>query len=109
VLAEELAKLSGVCAFPSQANFVYVRVAEEFDGTALRDHLLTEHGCFVRQCGNKLGSDGQFFRIAARPIEEIDILIDALEVSLGEIGLMRRPVRESPVSGPRRAAVVTGR
>lgn len=84
-LARQLRTLPRWSVFPSQANFVYVRVPDEVNGTALRDHLLTEHGCFVRQCGNKQGSDGQFFRIAARPAFELAFLMKALRQSLSEL------------------------
>lgn len=81
-LEQELHSAIGLHVFPSRANFVYVRLTDEVDGVALRDHLLTEYGCFVRQCGNKAGSDGQFFRIAARPPQEVDYLISSLQHSV---------------------------
>jgi histidinol-phosphate/aromatic aminotransferase/cobyric acid decarboxylase-like protein len=49
---------------------------------ALRDRLLCEHGCLIRECGNKLGSDSRHFRIAARPREEVDHLVECLAESL---------------------------
>jgi histidinol-phosphate/aromatic aminotransferase/cobyric acid decarboxylase-like protein len=82
LLEHALRGVAGVRVFPSRANFVYVRVTDTVDGVEFRNHLLTEHGCFVRQCGNKLGSDGQFFRIAARPPDEVELLIEAIESSL---------------------------
>lgn len=84
-LEEELRTIPELRVFPSRANFVYVRVTDEVDGAVLRDHLLTEHGCFVRQCGNKLGSDRQFFRIAARPASELQFLGSVLRQSLAEL------------------------
>lgn len=77
-LENALRSVEGLRVFPSRANFVYVRVPDQIDGVGLRNRLLTEHGCFVRECGNKLGSDHRYFRIAARPIEAIPPLIEAL-------------------------------
>jgi histidinol-phosphate/aromatic aminotransferase/cobyric acid decarboxylase-like protein len=77
-LEDALRGVEGLLVFPSRANFVYVRVPDEVDGVGLRNRLLTEYGCFVRECGNKLGSDHHYFRIAARPIEAIPPLIEAL-------------------------------
>src|SRR5262249_49502594 len=65
VLEVALRGLEGLRIFPSRANFVYVRLPDEIDGVCLRNRLLTEHGCFVRECGNKLGSDRRYLRIAA--------------------------------------------
>lgn len=81
-LEDALRCVPGLCVFPSRANFVYVRVPDEIDGVGLRNRLLTEHGCFVRECGNKLGSDHRYFRIAARPSEAIPPLIEALRDGL---------------------------
>jgi histidinol-phosphate/aromatic aminotransferase/cobyric acid decarboxylase-like protein len=82
LLEDALRGLKGLCVFPSRANFVYVRVADGIDGVALRNRLLTEHGCFVRECGNKLGSDHRYLRIAARPKDAIPPLIEALRECL---------------------------
>ena len=82
VLADRLRGLGGLTAYPSRANFVYVRVADAVDGTAVRDRLLAEYGILVRECGNKLGSDRQHFRIAARPAEQVGSLVEALAACL---------------------------
>lgn len=81
-LERRLRAVPGLTVYPSRANFVYVRVPVGVDGRALRNVLLTEYGMLVRECGNKLGSDHQHFRIAARPRDQADILIDALRTAL---------------------------
>jgi histidinol-phosphate/aromatic aminotransferase/cobyric acid decarboxylase-like protein len=81
-LEAALHSVDGLRVFVSRANFVYARVPDEIVGVGLRNRLLTEHGCFVRECGNKLGSDQRYFRIAARPSEAIPPLIDALRECL---------------------------
>ena len=81
-LEGRLRSVAGLTVYPSRANFVYVRVPSEIDGTELRNGLLTEHGMLVRECGNKLGSDRNHFRIAARPRDQVDQLIEALRAVL---------------------------
>jgi histidinol-phosphate/aromatic aminotransferase/cobyric acid decarboxylase-like protein len=92
--------VEGLRVFPSRANFVYVRLPDEVDGVGLRNRLLTEHGCLVRECGNKLGSDRRYLRIAARPREAIPPLIDAIRECLAAQSRSPRtaPVVSAPVS-----------
>ncbi len=68
--------------FPTNANFVYIRLANHINGDTLRDRLLYNQGCFVRNCGNKIGCTSQYFRIAARPKEEVDYLMAAIHAEL---------------------------
>lgn len=84
-LEEALGHVGGLKVFPSQANFVFFRVPDDIDGTALRNHLLTEHGCLTRECGNKVGTDKRYFRVAARPRGDTDRLVRALTSSLSEM------------------------
>lgn len=81
-LEHQLRTLSDLVVVPSQANFVYVRIPASMDGIALRNWLLCEYGYLVRECGNKLGSDSSYFRIASRPADEVDALIDVLRLAL---------------------------
>lgn len=78
VLERRLRSVPGLTVFPSRANFVYVRIPEPIDGVVLRNWLLCEHGCLVRECGNKLGSDSRHFRLAVRPPEQGEALVGAL-------------------------------
>lgn len=78
--------------FPSHANFIYVKLAGEIEGDALRDRLLLNRHCFVRNCGNKIGCSSQYFRIAARPKEDIDFLVAALRE---EFILLRKRTEQS--------------
>ena len=78
-LERRLRSIPGLAVFPSQANFVYVQVPSPIDGVTLRNWLLTEYGYLVRECGNKQGSDSSYFRIAARPAEQVDALVDAMK------------------------------
>ncbi|MEN8651888.1 histidinol-phosphate transaminase [Streptomyces sp. 21So2-11] len=74
-----LSTLPGLTVYPSQGNFVFVRLPDGADGAVLRDRLLTEHGVLVRDCANKVGSSSQFLRLVVRPQQDVDLLQSALE------------------------------
>jgi len=81
-LLKALRSIEELTVFTSNANFVYVKLADGLNGDVLRDRLLDNQGCFVRNCGNKIGCTSQYFRIAARPQEEVDYLITAIKQEL---------------------------
>ena len=47
--------------------------------------LLQQSGCFVRECGSKVGSSSQFLRVATRPLDQQRCLIAAMEKALASI------------------------
>lgn len=61
-LKGRLETIDALTVFPSLGNFVYVKVDAACDGDLLRDRLLVNQHCFVRNCGNKLGATSQYFR-----------------------------------------------
>jgi histidinol-phosphate/aromatic aminotransferase/cobyric acid decarboxylase-like protein len=73
-----LERLDGLTVYSSQANFLLVRLPDGAGGTDCRDHLLTEHGVFVRECGNKIGIDSRYLRLVVRPPGEVDRLVAGL-------------------------------
>jgi threonine-phosphate decarboxylase len=75
---EWLAALPGLTVFPSQGNFLLVKLPEGIDGVWLRDRLIADYGVYVRECGNKLGSSGQFLRLVVRPQPDVERLLDGL-------------------------------
>lgn len=77
-MAETLSRIPGMTVFPSQANFLLVKLPTGWDGAELRDHLLSGHGVFVRECGNKLGMTSQFVRLVVRPQTDVNRLMDGL-------------------------------
>jgi histidinol-phosphate/aromatic aminotransferase/cobyric acid decarboxylase-like protein len=77
-LADALGRIPGMTVFPSQANFVLVKLPPEWDGRDLRDHLIAEHRVFIRECGNKLGMTSQFVRLVVRPQEDVNRLMDGM-------------------------------
>jgi threonine-phosphate decarboxylase len=81
-LSERFEELPEFTLFPTHSNFIFVKLCDDINGTQLRDRMLQNHGCFIRNCGNKLGSSEQYFRIAARPAEDVNYLVDAFKVEL---------------------------
>jgi len=84
-LLSALGTVEELTVFPSFSNFAYVKLDESLNGDVLRDRLLTNQNCFVRNCGNKMGCSSQYFRIAARPQQEVDFLIAALQTELKQL------------------------
>ncbi len=80
VLREALDRLPGITTYPAEANFLCLKLA--VPGLDLKARLL-ESGILVRSCGNYVGLDGRFYRVAVRTAEENRLLVRALEAVLG--------------------------
>ncbi|MEV1019018.1 histidinol-phosphate transaminase [Streptomyces sp. NPDC050264] len=78
-----LARLPALTVYPSQGNFLYVRLPAGVDGVEVRDQLLARHGVLVRECGNKIGSSSSFLRLVVRPQPDVLRLVSGLEALLG--------------------------
>lgn len=78
-MASQLAALPGLTVYPSQGNFLFVRLPVGAEGTVVRDRLLTEHRILVRECGNKIGSSSRFLRLVVRPQVDVRRLVSGLE------------------------------
>ena len=74
-MLRQLAVLPDLKVFPSQGNFVMVKLPDGKDGVSLRDHLITNNRVFVRECGNKLGSSSQFLRLVVRQDADVQQLV----------------------------------
>jgi threonine-phosphate decarboxylase len=96
-MRRRLERLGGVTVYPSQANFFLVRLPDGVGGVACRDHMLTEHGVFVRECGNKIGIDSQYLRLVVRRPEEVDRLVTGLGDFLAAGRVTSEPVGMSQV------------
>ncbi|MFJ7022339.1 pyridoxal phosphate-dependent aminotransferase [Streptomyces sp. NPDC101117] len=78
-MAGALSALPGLTVYPSQGNFLFVRLPVGAEGTVVRDRLLTEHRILVRECGNKIGSSSRFLRLVVRPQVDVRRLVSGLE------------------------------
>lgn len=70
-LMEGLTKL-GAVVYPSDANFLLFRSAEGLD------ERLLKQGILIRNCGNYVGLDARFYRIAVRTHAENVIVLEAI-------------------------------
>ncbi|MEW2446485.1 histidinol-phosphate transaminase [Streptomyces parvulus] len=93
-MAGQLSALPGLTVYPSQGNFLFVRLPVGAEGTVVRDRMLTEHRVLVRECGNKIGSSSRFLRLVVRPQTDVHRLVSGLEQVLYGTG------REAAVPGP---------
>ncbi|WP_416971841.1 pyridoxal phosphate-dependent aminotransferase [Streptomyces sp. 4F14] len=78
-MASQLSALPGLTVYPSQGNFLFVRLPVGAEGTVVRDRLLTEHRVLVRECGNKIGSSSRFLRLVVRPQVDVRRLVSGME------------------------------
>lgn len=81
-MTSQLAGLPGMTVYPSQGNFVFVKLPAGTDGGFVRDQLLSQHGVLVRECGNKLGSSSQFMRLVVRSQPDVQRLLTGLSTVL---------------------------
>jgi histidinol-phosphate/aromatic aminotransferase/cobyric acid decarboxylase-like protein len=84
-LKAALESIPDLTVFPSFANFVYLKLDEALNGDVLRDRLLLNQQCFVRNCGNKIGCSPQYFRLAARPKEDVNYLVSAVKHEIKQL------------------------
>lgn len=81
-MADALAKVDGLKIYPSAANFIFAELAENISGSALRERLLSRHGVFIRDCGNKIGSSSRYLRLAVADRAAVERLVTALRHEL---------------------------
>lgn len=96
-MARMLSSLPGLTVYPSQGNFLFVRLPVGAEGTVVRDRLLTEHRILVRECGNKIGSSSRFLRLVVRPEADVRRLVSGLESVL--YGSRRGAAVPEPATG----------
>jgi histidinol-phosphate/aromatic aminotransferase/cobyric acid decarboxylase-like protein len=92
-LSERFEELPEFTVYPTHSNFIFVKLRDGINGAELRDRVLQNHSCFIRNCGNKLGSSEQYFRIAARPTEDVNFLVEALRQELSAMQDSSRELR----------------
>ncbi|MEU6883806.1 histidinol-phosphate transaminase [Streptomyces viridosporus] len=78
-MSGQLSSLPGLTVYPSQGNFLFVRLPVGAEGTVVRDRMFTEHRILVRECGNKIGSSSRFLRLVVRPQVDVRRLVTGLE------------------------------
>jgi histidinol-phosphate/aromatic aminotransferase/cobyric acid decarboxylase-like protein len=70
---------SFVRAYPTSANFQLMQLPNGISADVVTTLLLIRHGVYVRACGDKIGLDGEFIRVAIRTEPENKIVFAALK------------------------------
>jgi threonine-phosphate decarboxylase len=79
VFAKMLSDIGGLHVFPSETNFLLVKILNpEFTSTKLKD-LMAKKGILIRDCSTFVGLDDSYFRVTVRSAEENLKLVNALK------------------------------
>jgi threonine-phosphate decarboxylase len=82
--AEMLTNIGGLQVFPSETNFLLVKiVGHKLTSTALREALGTT-GLLIRDCSTFVGLDDSYFRVTVRSAENNAQLVDAVKKALSK-------------------------
>lgn len=80
---EELNKVVGIKAIPSQANYIMIEVTGNLTASELTRRLLFIHNLFVKDLSHKITRNNrQFIRVAVRNTQDNDRLVYALKTEL---------------------------
>jgi threonine-phosphate decarboxylase len=81
-LARMLTEIGGLHVFPSETNFLLVKILKpKLTSTKLREELAKER-LLIRDCSTFVGLDGSYFRVTVRSSQENLILVKALKKAL---------------------------
>lgn len=78
-LTNELSKLGWLHVYPSEANFLLIRITTEKLDSLRLSEILMDDGIAIRDCSNFVGLDDRFFRIAIRKRSENQKIVDLLK------------------------------
>jgi len=76
-LFEHLLKIKGLKPYPSQANFILIKIEREISSIKLCEQL-AKKGIIIRDCANFRGLNDKFIRVAIRTHRENLKLLEAL-------------------------------
>ena len=79
-LYKKLRGVSYLHPYPTDANFVFCEIKNDFTSTDLTLTLFDKFNMLINDCSSKIGMDDRFVRIASRTEEENGELIDALRM-----------------------------
>ncbi|HYQ57727.1 MAG TPA: histidinol-phosphate transaminase [Draconibacterium sp.] len=78
-LHQLLCKIDGYEVYPSNSNFILLKVKFGISAYELQMKLLQDFGVYVRDCSNKIGLDYKHIRIASKGRDKDQLLIHALK------------------------------
>lgn len=77
-MCKRFQSIPNLTTYPSAANFLFSKLPNGVSGKEVRDVLLEQHGLFVRECSNKIGSSENYLRCVVRKKADSDRLAVAL-------------------------------
>ncbi len=84
LLAKRLTAVRQLKVWETFSNFVLFKILDpRVSAVQLRDHLLTKHGFYVRDCSRKLGLGEKFIRVGTNLPDENARLVEAVKELLG--------------------------
>ncbi|HMJ92178.1 MAG TPA: histidinol-phosphate transaminase [Candidatus Acidoferrum sp.] len=79
-LARRLAEIPQLKVFDTFSNFILFKIRDpNVTSVQLRDHLLSAHGLYVRDCSRKLGLGDKFIRVGTNLPAENRRLVDGIK------------------------------
>lgn len=82
--ARILTEVGGLRVFPSETNFLLVKITNpRLTSTALREELAKE-GLLIRDCSTFVGLDNSYFRVTVRSAENNALLVETLKKALSK-------------------------
>ncbi|MCX8153272.1 MAG: histidinol-phosphate aminotransferase family protein [Candidatus Bathyarchaeota archaeon] len=82
--AKMLSEINGLQVFPSETNFLLVKIKDKkITSTMLKEKLATE-GILIRDCSTFVGLDNSYFRVTVRSAEDNFRLVKTLKNVLSE-------------------------
>ena len=83
--AKMLNEIGGLQVFPSETNFLLVKIlSSKFTATWLREQLAKE-GLLIRDCSTFMGLDNRYFRLTVRSSEDNQKLVAAIKEKIQAI------------------------
>ena len=80
--AKMLSEISGLQVFPSETNFLLVKITDKkLTSTALKEEM-AKKGILIRDCSTFVGLDDSYFRVTVRSAEENLKLVNTLKDTL---------------------------
>ncbi|KXZ26760.1 cobalamin biosynthesis protein CobQ [Leptospira santarosai] len=96
-LKYDLSNLGFLHVFPSETNFLLIKILKDRNASELTQKLLRKYRIAVRDCGNFSGLSDNFIRIAVRTPEENEKIVTALsDIFYGADKIRKIPKKTTP-------------
>lgn len=76
---QKLSQLDKVKAFPSNANFILLRIDNGKKACEIKDEMIKKYGILIRDCSNFKGLDDRYIRINVKEKEKNDFFFECFK------------------------------